>query len=332
MSGTDYNFTLYNNNGTTDIDLASIFTQLSNLKGPPTGYIVNNSNYPPNSDLADIFQFSIPFTFQSGSGTNYNGGFLTSGYFYLQFKPDPNQFIFTPTRPLIIYQLFLVGAGNPGSGKNGGNGGEVSFNYNSNTTIGGNPIPVNSSNTFTFSIDASNNYSTNVSSITDFSLTASTGGGASEGMAGIQNVYTGLTYGGGGGYGGIINQNGGNGGLGGGGGGGGGGYSNADPPSSAGQLGGNGGGISSQIGGGGGGTYGQYPNGISSQYGGGGGGGQYEDGDRYNSGLGGSGGQSGGGSGGEKGNIGGGGGGGGVGGGVGGGGLGTILLIYNFQN
>jgi hypothetical protein len=329
------------------------------LSAPLTYFNVNN-NYINNLDLSYLFKFNIPFTFQPGSSTNYVSSYLTNGYYLLQFRSG--NFVFNPNTDVTIYQLFVVGNGAPGNsplfyqnqgvfqGNNGGNGGQITINPGGNLSIGGNPISVNSSNTFTFNVSSSINNSTNVTNLPDLNLQAVTGYGAPGGLNwtqayapsnGTMNIYTDLYYGGGGGYGASSPTSfGGNGGLGCGGGGGG-------VPNQS--LGGNGGGVSMTKPGGNG--AGQ-PSGFSgqpyaqpSQYGGGGGGGYYNGNNLIlGASSGANGGAGGGGGGGPYGSYGGGGGGGGYygggggGGGInidtsqmgnpGGGGVGCICLLY----
>lgn len=311
-------------------DLINIFEPLNNSVGAPTGFV--SGNY--NKDLSDIFQFKLPFKFLSGSGNNYQGYYLSNGYYILEFYYDINAFIFEPTTNLEIYQLFLVGTGSDGG--NGGNGGLI---YNYDTTFNVDP-----SNEFTINVTTGDNNTNNTVQLSNFGpwnlLSTANGttygfGGTStspNGTDGIQNTYNTLYYGGGGGYG-STNSAGGNGGKGGGGGGGGG----INSMSGDGYSGGNGGGDGINVGGSGG-IEGGSPGGSPSQFGGGGGAGI--SGDLYNAGAGGDGGIDGGldkGKGGAAGGTYGGGGGGGnrYGGGGGGsgnnpgtGGTGCVLLIY----
>jgi hypothetical protein len=311
-------------------DLINIFEPLFNSVGAPTGFV--SGNY--NKDLSDIFQFRLPFKFLSGSGNNYEGYYLSNGFYILEFYYDINTFTFVPTTNLEIHQLFLVGTGGDGSVSSGGNGGPI-LNYD--TTFNVDP-----SNEFTINVTTGDNKSsvTNISgevlNLTTTGLTNGALGGTStspNGSDGSQNTYNTLYYGGGGGFGssGQIQSGipGGNGGLGGGGGGGG---------APDGGEGGNGGGNGIQGGGSGG-----QPNesvqassGVSSQYGGGGGAGKGLE--SYQAGSGGDGGIDGGsggvvntganygGGGGGGGNYGGGGGGSGT--NPGSGGTGCVLLIY----
>ena len=311
-------------------DLINIFEPLYNSLGAPTGFV--SGNY--NKDLSDIFQFRLPFKFLSGSGNNYEGYYLSNGFYILEFYYDINAFTFVPTTNLEIHQLFLVGTGSDGSGGNGGNGGPIvnydttfnvdpSYEFTINVTTGDNTSSVN-------------NISGEVLNLTTTGVIGALGGTSvtPNGTDGIQNTYNTLYYGGGGGYG-STNSAGGNGGKGGGGGGGGG----INSMSGDGYSGGNGGGDGINSGGSGG-TEGKAPgnSGSSSQFGGGGGAGKA--GDQYNPGKGGDGGIDGGldrGKGGAAGGTYGGGGGGGnrYGGGGGGGGnnpgtggTGCVLLIY----
>lgn len=304
-------------------DLINIFEPLYNSVGAPTGFV--SGNY--NKDLSDIFQFRLPFKFLSGSGNNYEGYYLSNGFYILEFYYDINAFTFVPTTNLEIHQLFLVGTGSDGSGGNGGNGGKI-ISYD------GVPITINNNNLFTINVTTGDNDST-VTNISGnvLNLNTTNGTAASGGTDGIQNTYNSLYYGGGGGYG-FTNSAGGNGGKGGGGGGGGG----INSISGDGYSGGNGGGDGINSGGSGG-VGGPNPNGSDSQFGGGGGAGR--SGDMFNDGKGGNGGIDGGldkGKGGAAGQTYGGGGGGGnrYGGGGGGssgtnpgtGGTGCVLLIY----
>lgn len=315
-------------------DLNQIFEPYSSGgQAPPTGYVVDNGLYPPNQDLADIFQYvySFPFVFTPDSSSNYVVSSLSGGYNMIQFKIGT--FSFQPTTSIQLYDLFLVAGGANGT-KSGGKGGKVvdlSFNTN--------PLTVDPTYSFSLTVgagtqDSSSNVLHNSIPYTPLTATAIGGGGANGGPAqagngstGTTNIYTQLYYGGGGGGGGTVYQGGGIGGLGGGGGGG----SGSDD--SVITKGGDGGGISSSINGGSGGN---GAVGTSSPYGGGGGGcGINSPG--YNGGNG----STGGGSDGIAGiNYGGGGGGGGYyggggggsysgdGNGGGGGGAGVILLIY----
>lgn len=316
-------------------DLINIFEPLYNSLGAPTGFV--SGNY--NKDLSDIFQFRLPFKFLSGSGNNYEGYYLSNGFYILEFYYDINAFTFVPTTNLEIHQLFLVGTGSAGLGGNGGNGGNGGPILNYDTTFNVDP-----SNEFTINVTTGDNNTNNTVQLSNFGpwnlLTTANGttygiGGTSvtpNGTDGIQNTYNTLYYGGGGGYGSSRSSNsvGGNGGKGGGGGGGGA-YGDED-----GFNGGYGGGDGINSGGSGG-TDGN-PNGSASQFGGGGGVGKT--GDMFNAGKGGDGGIDGGldkGKGGQAGGDNGGGGGGGnrYGGGGGGsgnnpgtGGTGCVLLIY----
>jgi hypothetical protein len=209
-----------NNLNYTNEDLINIFEPLYNSVGAPTGFV--SGNY--NKDLSDIFQFRLPFKFSSGSGNNYEGYYLSNGFYILEFYYDINAFTFVPTTNLEIHQLFLVGTGSIGSVSNGGNGGPI-LNYDT-----------------TFNVDPSNEFTINVTTVdntvqlSNFGqwnlLTTANGiiygiGGTStspNGTDGQQNTYNSLYYGGGGGFGSSSQSQmgipGGNGGLGGGGGGG----------------------------------------------------------------------------------------------------------------
>jgi len=325
-------------------DLSVLFqAYTSGFTAPPTGYVVENYGDVSgnNQDLANIFEYvySFPFTFNTGSSSNYNVSSLPGGYYMIQFKIG--SFSFQPATTIQLYDLFLVAGGADGT-TSGGKGGEV-IDISFNST----PLTVNSTYSFSLTVgsgrqDSSSNVIHNGIPYTPLTASAIGGDGASGGVfgagngsSGTTNIYTGFYYGGGGGGGGTVYQGGGIGGLGGGGGGGAG---SAGP--GAYSTGGNGGGITNIITGGSGG-YGN--NGSSSLYGGGGGGcigyqtSQFNGGNGDNNngnsggGIGGSGTNNAdyGGGGGGGGYYGGGGGGSGNGNASsGGGGAGVILLIY----
>jgi hypothetical protein len=336
MSSTGF---VSNNSNYSNQDLVNIYQPLSNSSGPSTSFY--SSNYS-NKDLSQIFQFNLPFNFSSG--TNFTSYYNSNtNYYVLQLNYDTNPYIFTPNTTIILYELFLVGAGSPGSGTNGGSGGKIVY-YDASSK----PISINNTNTFTINVTSTENSSTVNNTGGIFNLNTSNGinpapGGTAStpnGGNGTLLSYTGKYYGGGGGFGSSSTSqfgiNGGNGGLGGGGGGGG---------AYDGGRGGNGGGNGIQPGGNGG-----LPNqsvsassGSPSQFGGGGGAGNGSF-ESYVAGNGGSGGNNGGsggvptggsqfgGGGGGGGNYGGGGGGSGNPIGQGGGGYGCVILIYQIPS
>jgi hypothetical protein len=311
-------------------DLAEIFAPYT------SGQLAANTNYVTtinntSRDLSEIFQVNDPFTFNTGSSTNYiastiNYDNVTYNIYYF----NTGTFSFYTNYSINIYQIWSVANGAPGGFQGpGGAGGQV-------TVLGDNTTPtiyttISSNTTFNLNV---NNYNTdnsygqitnNTLNITYTALTGrGAGGGGGTGGSGSQNLYTRIFYGGGGGGTGSGNT-GSNGGIGGGGGGGGTQVSSGTQP-----TGGNGGGNGISSGGAGGRQTGRGTRGFDSSFGGGGG---------TQNGAGGNGGP-GGGSGGASNGIsgGGGGGGGGLGGGggaggrsggfPGGGGSGITILIF----
>lgn len=262
-----------------DTDLSEIFAKNTNqIFADNTGFICNINN--ADIDLSRLFQVKDPFTFTSGSSTNYLGEVLLyNDVLYYSYYFYTGTFNFTNNYPIDLYQVWCVATGGMGGnglgasttvGYSGGNGGEIKV-IGSNTSVSV-VCTIATGNSFTLNVN--NVDGTDSSGIIPVvgSYESKTANGASggtkwnNGSDGRPNLYTRLYYGGGGGGGNggdtDFNKNGTNGGLGGGGGGGGvvGGY-----------PGGNGGGVGGGTSGGSGGTSANN-NGQNSQYGGGGGG------------------------------------------------------------
>jgi hypothetical protein len=259
-----------------DTDLSQIFAKNTNeIFVDNTGFICNINN--ADIDLSRLFQRKDPFTFTSGSSSNYiASSIIRDNVVYYGYYFDTGTFNFTNNYPIDLYQVWCVATG--GRGENGlsasssvdfdgGNGGEIKI-IGSNTSVSVTCTIVTGS-TFTLNVNNVNGTDSSGTIPVAGSYTAKTAGGASGGTKGNNgsdgrpNFYNGLYYGGGGGggVGNNIGGNGTNGGLGGGGGGG--------SAIGSNYTGGNGGGISASLVGGRGGN---TTAGENSRFGGGGGG------------------------------------------------------------